>query len=187
MSYDMQVTFEVDDRAVYASEQAEFLAARERCNRLIGSDRFRGATGYFSLNIWAMRLLRIVMRELGMVTCPPKPDWAALPDIAAFEAAMDADFGTPGIPEHKLMSNDMQLVCAREVSAALVLYDSYPDREQATVILLHAVEQEMRDAEPDDRERDSGSADDRPLALAFWQTWISYLRLAAVAGGFRVY
>src|ERR1700690_269719 len=101
MSYDMQVTFEVDDRAAYAAPQAEFLAARERCNRQIGRDRFRGATGYFALNIWGMRLLRIVMRELGMVTYPPKPDWAAFPDVAAFEAAMDADFGTPGIPAHK--------------------------------------------------------------------------------------
>lgn len=187
MGYDLQITHEVEDVSAYAAERDRFLAMRQRCNLLIGHDMFRGATGYMALNIWSMRLFREVMEELGMVTRPPRPVPQTFPDEAALHAVIDADFGTPGIPVHKLMSNDDQLVCAREIAAALAAYDAYHDPEQVVGPVLEDIAAALAADDAQHNLRHVGPGPDPGLRLAVWRVWISFLRFAAVAGGFRVY
>lgn len=86
---------------------------------------------------------------------------------AAIEAHLRAhDADTPGMAIHKLYgSNDGWLVTPGEIKAALKVYDETPDDKRDAILAEH------------------GLVDDK---LAYWQSWIAFLRRAANHGGFRV-
>ena len=167
MGYDMLIEPAAVAHPALQGARTEFEASQERLLPFLAErNKFGASTGYYGLNIWAMTIFRGVMDELGMLTHPAPPDYGSITDEEqAYVAAHDADSRTPGIPEYKLTSNDDQLVCPREIAAALAAYDVSLEPEELVRPLL----------------------DDRPESLAMWQVWTSFLRLAAVAGGFRVY
>lgn len=131
----------------------------------------------FHLNISGMNRYCVAMLDLNMMhisACPVShDDWATLPDYddneTAYDEACDRLTGQhgasthPGIPDWKFSTNDGWYVTPEEIRAALHAWDTHPAYEplpQDTITLTRG-----------------------PL----WEAWITYLRLAAHNGGFRVY
>jgi hypothetical protein len=154
--------------------------------------REKADLNYFRLNIWDMGHARDDMDALGMLATeysqPPWPlpaefgitqdEWwnydHDLPTtderLLKMQAAVDAMLSwsppdEPGIPMHKLGSNDGWVVTALDLTGALALYDRAPIHER-------------------ERVRDSWVGDD---GGCYWDEWIAFLRRAEALAGFRVY
>lgn len=110
--------------------------------------------GYFRLNIFGMGTYRQFMEQFGMLATHYDFKWGD----ADVDAAIAGE--EPGIPIHKLGSNDGWLVRPEEITSALVPYDHLDRRSISLVVGDH---------------------------LDYWDKWIEFLRLAASCGGFRVH
>lgn len=134
--------------------------------------------GYFRLNVWGMGECRQLMFNLGMAYEAPEkciPPWPELADFGLTEYPDDPADDTsgftqacddvlrwmapdhPGIPLHKLGSNDGWLVTPLECKGAIALWN---------------------------KARDNGASEP---PVDWWSRWLEYLRRAADNGGFRVY
>lgn len=99
------------------------------------SDMEHAERYYFRLNVWGMQTAREKMQEIGMLCDPPGPsstDWDGVPEYdenvddggpayrQAHDAIVSAHRGEcPGIPYHKLCSNDGWIVTPAEIRPAL--------------------------------------------------------------------
>lgn len=93
---------------------------------------------YYRLNVWGMSRARELMNERGMLCTPGEiaydewPEYVeeGTPERARYEAERDVLLAAhrgecPGIPVHKLCSNDGWLVLPGEITAALAANDKH--------------------------------------------------------------
>lgn len=147
---------------------------------------------YFRLNIWGMSHARDDMDALGMLATeysqPPWPlptgfgitqdEWwnydhdlpTADDRFLKMQAAVDAMLAwsppdEPGIPIHKLGSNDGWIVTPLDLSGALARYDLAPA----------GLREELRNSWIDEN------------GGCYWDEWIAFLGRAKALAGFRVY
>ena len=123
---------------------------------------------YFRLNISGMVQCRKLMAQRGMIfegTERPWPLREEFPTDEDYKRACDAhrdaaDGDQPGIPVHKLSSNDGWLVTPIECMGALKVWDSLGEKDLPTL-----------GREP----------------VVWWPEWLEFLEEAAEHGGFRVW
>lgn len=166
---------------------------------------------FFRLNVFGMGQYKEAMHALGMLHWSTGPGYNEWPDLggnpteqqwrkhaeACLPVLRDHRGGPPGIPSHKLSSNDGWIVTPEECTAAVQAY------ERATKGQVH---QALNESVATEREDDRGMATarlvldkltqagahyeekpDPPIEDTYWNEWIDYLRTAAKHGGFRVY
>ena len=158
---------------------------------------------YYRLNIFGMGNMRCAMRMLGMMfdsTFPVRPDeWPDYDEDSDDEYVrrvlpLLARHGgeAPGIPSHKLCSNNGwwvtdtecddalgQLAQRTEAEIARALGESVPTHEGIEAAVMERVTAVLGVPVNND--------EDPPIPREAWDSWVEYLRLASTHGGFRVY
>lgn len=176
-----------------AGRRGRYIAAQAKVNEAF--DAMDAAdTGYYCLNVWGMRRCRKLMLNFNMVCGGDHPSWPKMgeygitdesaaydemylhredpddervsPEVRAYLEAREAVAShhpedKTGIPIFKFCSNDGWLVTEDECRQALEAF-------ALTGVDASAVEYEDE-------------------TVPWWPSWLNFLRLASVHGGFRVW